>query len=401
MAEPIVDLLPEPTVVEVDKIDHAVDENDAIFNEDGDLVQAFDRDKNITYKVKGKVNPLEDTPAPDADKDKDKDKAPVVDPDKDKPADDDTEEYDNPAAYILKRNGYENDEVDLGGDLGKVKIADLTPEQQIDVMVEEFDSTVDKLEAEIKTLKERAPELKFEDPAHQQIVDYLKEGGDIKKLAKEILSKDPAAQAKMLSDAEVVKLGIKKSYPSYTEQDVDDEFKEMTPAQVARRAKADRTRMESEKPDFSNLTAEQKAANDRATLQVIADFEKDVNNVKEVAKKMTSIANLPVNDKMKDFLLSQVIPKTVNEDSVFMKNLDDNPEKLLTLQYWDTYGEKLIQQTADFYYKKGIKDANGGKEKLSDTPIRTYSSGVKGSTAKQPKTIEEIADFEAFLNADF
>lgn len=406
----------QPQVVEVETIDTnmTIDPNDSIFDENNVPLQTFDREKNIIYKVKGKENPLEDAkPADEKKQDSEKKSdaststsatdASATDK-KDSKEDDEEEEFDNAAAYVLNKIGYSKDEIDFGPEGGgKVKIADLTEAQQIDVLVEEFEKATEESAAKIKELESRTPELKFDDPMAQQIVEYLKNGGDIKKLAKEIISKDPAAQAKIMTDEEVVRAGLKKEFPSFSDKDIEDEFKEMSPDKVARRAKAIRDKMEKERPDFSNLTKEQQDLKVAELKKAKEDFDADINVVRNAAKKMEKIAGIPMTEQLREYLVNQTTPKSMEEDSAFISALDGNPDKLLTLQFWDSYGEKLVQQTAEYYYRKGLAEAQAGKEKLSDEPIRTYAgSGKKpGSNSSTPLDLTQDKDFEKFLNAEF
>jgi hypothetical protein len=401
----------ETNIIEVDQITEAVDANDAIMDEAGNVVQYLDREKNITYKVKGKENPLapekennSDSLKQDASKtgetsDSGKNKPIDAKKDAQPKGDEKTNQYRNDAEYVLRKTGYDKDEIDLGEGIGKVKIADLTPEQQIQVIVSEFDETIAEYQEAIKDLEARKPELKFDNPQAQQILDYLKEGGDIKKLAKEILSRDPAAQAKMLSDDEIVKLGIKKEFPEFTEEEINAEFQDMEKAgSISRRAKALRNRMEKEQPDFSSLTKEQREAKD-AQIQIEREqFDKEVANVKDTAKKLGKIGGFPITEQIAEYLTSKVIPKTMQEDSVFVQKLN-NPEKLLTLEFWDTYGETIIKKTAEYYFKKGQESSGPkGDDSLSDDPIRTYQSrsSKKGSSKK---SIDDFENFEQFVSA--
>jgi hypothetical protein len=399
-----------PEVQEVDSITDAYDSNDVIIDDDGNVVQAFDREKNITYVVKGKglVTPEKkdgepsgsDPDKPDAGK-PDGSTDPQKSDKKDDADDDGAEDYVNAAEYVLKKTGYTKDEVELA-DGQVVKIADLTEQQQLDIMVAEFENTTASFQEKIAELEGRQPELKFEDPMAQQLVDYLKQGGDIKRLAKEILSKDPAAQAKMLSDEEVIKMSLKKEFPSFTDEDINEEFNEMSDSKRARRAKALRERMENEKPDFSNLTEEQKRINEQAALEAKKVFEEEVNIVKSAAAELKEIAGIPMNDQVVNYLLKKAIPDAVDQDSEFVKSLSNNPKKLLTLQFWDTYGEKVLDATRKKYYEMGLEEGNKGKEKLSDEPVRTYNVGNKPEKKVVKKSVDEFSDkdWNAFINGE-
>lgn len=395
----------EPTIVELDIITEG-NADDSTVDESGKITESFDREKNIRYVLKGS-QPAKETPSAEeaakaeAEKVKAEQEATATgDPKGGKESEEEIEEFINPADYVLKKTGYKKDEVDLG-DGNIVKIADLTEEQQLDLVITEFDSQSEAYEAKIKELEGRAPELKFEDPMAQQIVDYLKEGGDVTKLAKEILSKDPSAQSKMLSDAEIVKLGIKKEFSEFTDAEIEEEFKEMSPEKVARRAKALRTKMEKEKPDLSNLSEEQKGINARRELERQKTFNDEAGLVKKAALELKEIAGIPINDKIQNYLVSKTLPKDADSDSEFVTSLANNPKKLLTLEFWDTYGEKILAVTREQFYRKGLAEGNKGKEKLSDEPVRTYSVSSKDTVKKAVKgKIEEMSDkeLEQFIN---
>lgn len=411
----------ESNIVEVDEITQAVDPADAIQDENGRVIQYHDKTENKIYKVKGAVNPFE-APKPKDEKGesgsasakKDSPEGDETnkenvgedntdhDPDGDENGNEDDEEYTNEAEYILRKMGYDKDEIDFGGDIGKVKISDLTPEQQVIVARQEFDSMIESFEERLKEAESKG--VQFEDKQAQQILEYLKEGGDIKKLAKEILSRDPAAQAKMLSDEDIVKMGLKKEFPEFSEEEINEEFKDLATKDgaVARRAKALRTRMEKQQPDFSDLTEGERKAREEGIQAEVNQFKAESENIRKVAKTIKEIAGVPIGDQHREFLLNKVIPSKMEDDSEFIQGLS-KPDKLLRLQFLDTYAEKL----AEYHYKRGLEAAkakNGKKDEseLSDEPIRTYSGGkgkTKSSTTAK-RTIDDFPSFDAFVNAE-
>jgi len=409
----------EPQVVEVEKFDGVIDPDHSLVDAEGNVIQYVDPEKNVTYRLKGKEDIIselmgkkedpDDRPTDDNDKDKGKKEPDSLegdtpsgeneDPNPDGDADGfDPEKYSNYAEYILRKTGYELDEIDLGDGVGKVKLSELTPEQQVAVIAQEFDHTIEEYESALKEAEEREPELKFEDPMANKVLEYLKEGGDVRRLAKEILSKDPVAQAKMLSDEDVVRLALKKQYPTFTDDEIAEELKDMGEKRIARYAKAHRAQMEQEQPDISNLTEEMKAAKALELQRAREEFEADVAKVREEAAKIKDIAGIPVNEKIMNHLLSGIIPKDFESDSEFIQELNGNPRALIEYRFWKTYGKAIQEKTAQHYYEKGLRDANAGKEKLSDEPVRTYQfngSGKKKSNA--PKSLDEI-DFDKFLN---
>ncbi len=402
--EPIVETgaaVVEPTIVELDQITEA-NADDSIVDDKGVITESFDREKNVRYVLKGsqpkKVDQPEKTEAELAEAKRIADEGAAASEDGSK---DDIEDFINPADYVLKKSGYKKDEVDLGD--GKlVKIADLTAEQQMDLVITEYDNQAESYLAKIKELEEREPDLTFDDPLAQQMLDYLKEGGDVKKLAREILTKDPAAQAKMLSDEDIVKLGIQKEFSEYTPEEVDEEFKEMSPEKVARRAKALRTKMEKEKPDLSNLTEAQKGINAQAELVRRQQFETESGNVKKAASELKEIGGIPISEQVRTFLVSRALPKDADSDSAFVTSLQNNPKKILELEFWTNYGAKLLKSTEQFYYEKGLADGSVGKEKLSDEPVRIYSGSGSKEVKKVTKSVTELEgkELQKFLDGE-
>lgn len=398
----LTDEVPEVPIVEVEVDDinpEVVDPNEALYDEEGKITSYLDVEQNKRFvrKAAAPVAPV----VPPTEK-------PIVPDDKIVPGEEEEEITDNAAEYILRRSGYDKEDINLGGEgdqANLVKIKDLSPEQQMDIVVSEFDRTVDKYEARIKELETKAPELKFENPVHQQIVDFLKDGGDVQKLAKQLLSNDPAAQAKMMTDQEIVKLGIKKEFAEFTDEEVEAELKDMSPEKVARRAKALRTRFEKEVPNIDNLTLEQKNIKLKAANDLRTEYETESKSVRDYLSKAKNVAGVPVNEEMKSFLASRVIPENENGDSEFLKGLN-SPEKLIRLEFLDRYHEKIRQSTQDFYYKKGINDAAKMKveelEKYSKEPLRTYNISPAKKESKVPKSVDEIEDWAAFAaKSDF
>lgn len=398
----------EPTTEVVDNIDlpGGLNMEDAIVDDNGTINQYHDRANNKVYIRKGYEDPFgvgnksddddsgdgDDSDAGDTGASGDQGKGgakPGAKTDDEGPV----EEYENLAHHMLKLGGYEGDTVKIDGQ--EIKIADLTESQQLSIMEEQFSEYIDKKDAEIVALKARTPELKFEDAHAQQIVEYLKKGGDIKALAKEILSSDPAAQAAMLSDEEVVKLKIQKQNPSFSAEDVKDEYDDMSEKARARHAKAYREEMKNMKPDLTNLTQAQKDQMAAAELKTIKDYEAEVTKTKAATAKIQEIAGIKISKEMSDWLNSQTIPKDHKSNSIFVDEILSNPDKMFKLKWWDAAGEKILKQTQEYFYKKGLAEGQKGKEKLSDTPVIKEFGGSRrqagnGQMAPPSKSIDEM-----------
>lgn len=414
MADETTDVVLDENIIEVDEIIEAVDPDNAIQDADGRIIQ-YTNDAGKTVKLKGSVNPFEEKkedklegktkpsakPAADPNEEEEEiENIPGGDINEGQDPEEDEVEYANDAEYILRKSGYTKDEIDLGGDIGKVKIADLTDVQQRLVMRQEFDATVSEYQELIEELESKTKEATFDNPQHQQFFDYLKEGGDIKKLAKEILSRDPAAQAKMLSDEDIIKMGIKKEYSEFTDEEVEAEFKDMTDAQVARRAKALRSKMEKSQPDFADMTAAEKQTRQISLDAELATFKSETDNIRKAAKGLKEIGGYKLEDAHRNFLLNKVIPSQMEDDSEFIQGLQD-PSTLLKLQFYATYGDKL----SEYHYARGQAAAAQGKRsgidesELSDEPVRVFKGNSSKAKAAK-KSIDDFPSFGEWVNAE-
>lgn len=381
---------------------------DAIVNDDGVVTQYHDREANKIYYRKGSEPAPSKAPdaAPDKDATPGADDGQGANSDGDDSGQDPDEgspevEYENVADHMLKLVGYEGTKVKIGEE--EVEISSLTPEQQLEIVGEEFNNILAGYEQKIKELESRPAKLDFQDPMAQQVVEYLQKGGDLKALAKEILTQDPAARAQMMSDEEVVKASIRKQFAKYSDEEVDAEFKEMSDAMKARRAKHYRAQMAEEKPDLSTLTKAQQAAIAAEELRMRQSFDQEVETLKTKSREVKEIAGIPINEQMHNYLISKTVPKDFKSDSEFVQSIQQNPVAIYKLKFWDTWGEKLLEQTREVFYRKGLQEGQKGKEKLSDAPIKSYGAqGTKNARSSAPmKSLDEMSaeEFAKWIDA--
>lgn len=397
-------------IVEVDAIEFAVDGDTAIMDESGKVVSAVNPEGKRVY-LKGSAAALEakgnksnstnagdDGGGADVDDDGDDDQGQNNDDDQD-----DEPEYENHADYILKAGGYTEEEIALGDGSSK-SIKDLTDTEQLDLIVDEFDRTRQTLEAKIQQLEKEKESLSFNDPARQQVLEYLKNGGDLQQLAKEIISSDPAAQAKLLTDDQVNRLAIKRQFPSFTDEEVDAELKEMSDAQKARRAKAYRAILEQEKPDLSKLTDKQKAEMQAKELESIKTYEANKKIMIEKAKAIKEIAGAKIDDNMRNYLLRETVPSKAGDDSNFVKQIIADPALLLELKFYHQFGKKMIAAAEEVHYRRGLAEGRKALSRLPEEKIlKQFNLGSSSGKrdAAPTKAVEDMTaeEFEAFISA--
>lgn len=396
-------------IVEVDAMDFTIDGETAVLDEAGRVVSAISPEGKRVY-LKGSTAAQEakgsSKAAPVTTEEGEQEEGEAeVEGDTAEGQDADEPEYENHADYILKAGGYKEEEIALGDGSSK-SIKDLTDAEQLDLIVDEFDRTRQGLEAQIQQLKEENGSLKLSDPAAQQVVDYLRNGGDLQQLAKEIISSDPAAQAKLLTDEQVNRLAIKRQFPTFSDEEVDAELKDMNDAQRARRAKAYRAILENEKPDLSKLTDKQKAEMQSRELETIKAYDANKKTMVEKAKAIKEIAGAKIDDNMRNYLLRETVPQKAGEDSSFVKQIIADPGLLLELKFYHQFGKKMISSAEDFHYKRGLAEGRKVSARLPEEKIlKTFHLDNGNSSRKSAapvKDLEKMTDeeFAKFLEAD-
>ena len=378
------------------QIPEVIDPDNAFYDDENNLVEYFDSDSGIRFKKNesGEMVPEENEDTSDSgenkpdnteDPDSDDDSNSEQEKSKDK-GNEDQSQYANAADYVLKTFGYSHDEVEMADGI-KVKISDLTIEQQNELMAGEFANVKNYYEAKIKDLEE-TPSTDFKDKNEKEIIEFLRNGGNPVDLAKKILDSTPGAQLNQLSNKEIVKNHLKSQFGDMKDEELNEEVDGMSEEKLQKRADSIKKKLESEGHTL-NMTEEQKKQIAEQRKQEEGAFNTEVQNIKEEAGKIETIAGVTITDEIRNYLVEEVTSDNIDEDSAFIKSID-NPKALLELKFWQAYGPDLIKAVAKQQYEKGREE--GGKQirKFSDKPV--YQSKSRQTPPKKETKKPNPAD---------
>lgn len=397
-------------------IDDVIDPDNVFMDEENNIQSIYDPETGKTFKTdsddadddlekdedkdKGEKDEESEGGDPDKKKDKDKDKdSPGEDSskgDKDDADKDDSPDpqYLNGADYILKVTGYEGDEVQIG-ETSK-KIAELTHEEQMRVVIEEFRKAVSYYEDALGNPENQQQGFQNED--EKEIIEYLRNGGDKIALAKHILSNDPSERISAMSDEDIVKDQLRKEFPDWTDEDLDEEVEALKDrGRLEKRAGIYRERYKKEASGLGDLTESQKAAKEEADRKLQEKHDKEVNDIREAAKKIKTIAGVPVNENILNNTMSKLIPQKPDEESEFLRNL--GPEKIIRLQFLDDNIEKILENTARRYYELGKSKSEKVIKKFSDEPYGFLGGSPKKEEPAKPNgelDMDKLLDIKEF-----
>ena len=383
-----------------------IDPEYAIYDDEGNIIGQFDDNgKESYYEGKG-PKPKEEVPVDPAKNDpsKDPDEEGKKNPgQKAQEGREDEPEYVNHADYILRMGGYEGDEISLE-DGSSVKIADLTTEQQLNLVTNEFARMREEFETSLAE-KPKGEEL-TEDERH--LVEFLRNGGTAKDLAKYIIDNDPDNAHKSLTDDELVLESLRNSMPGASEEDIQEEFKLLKEAgRVEKRAQLLRQKLGSGEIKLADISAKHRQAVEaRQAKELEAEIE-DAKKLKSYSAQVKEIAGIPVDPTVINAVVKDLIPDVPGEDSVFLKSLA-SPEKLLRLQFLDKYAEEVFEHIArqstqqgmeiererlqneidDLKTKLNIKEKH--LNKFSDKPIIQFSKTGSKKGVTEPEEPQEF-----------
>lgn len=365
----------------MNQVNDIIDPSEVFLGEDGNVMDPNDflgGDPNRQEPPAGDP-PLSDPPADDP-----------------PPGGDDPKEYSNPAEQALKWLGYESDEVDFG-EGNVVKLNELSPEQQADVLAGQLETVVNAYEAEIQHLKTGTPQLDTD--YQRQVFEFLKANGDPKKLAEYILQNDPASMVKTMSDEEAVRKHLGDSM-GLEGQDLEDELKFIkdgerlnTYAERARKA------LEAKGVDLSGLNTEQRQAIQNREQEAIDAFEAEKTQVINFVGSVKDISGIPVTKEVSDYISTQILPSGHNEDSAFLKSLN-NPQKLYRLAFLDNYFEDVVDNLKKTYFEMGKGSVAPPSQGLQKEPIQVRSFRT-GSTAAKNSVLDKNGkvDLDKLINS--
>lgn len=309
---------------------------------------------------------------------------------------DDPVAYANPAEQALKWLGYESDEVDFG-EGNVVKLNELSPEQQADVLAGQLETVVNAYEAEIQNLKTGTPQLETE--YQRQVFEFLKGNGDPIKLAEYILQNNPSSMVNTMSDEDVVRKHLGDSM-GLEGQDLEDELKFIKDGErLTTYAERARKALEAKGVDLSGLNAEQRQAIQNQEQQAIQEFENEKTQVINFVSSVKDVSGIPVTKDVSDYISTQILPSTHNEDSAFLKSLN-NPQKLYRLAFLDNYFEDVVDNLKKTYFEMGKGSVAPPSQGLQKEPIQVRSFR-SGSTAAKNSVMDKNGkvDLDKLINA--
>lgn len=343
--------------------------------------------------------PKGDPPAP-ADKpgDKPADKpgespAPGADPAQ--PGELDRSTFANPAAYAMKWLGYETDEIDFGDGVA-VKLDELTPEQQTDVLMNQLETVVDAYESALQEANSGSPQL--QDDFQRQVFDFMKSGGSPKELAQYILDNDPSG-TQTLSDEQIVRKHLTETM-GLEGDELEDEVKFLKDgnrldAYTARAKKY----FQGKGTDLSGLSASQQERIAKAEQDSVQAWEDERAKVTEHSTQTKDIGGIPLNQEAKDFITSQITPKSHSEDSEFISKLN-SPSQLFRLAFLDNYFEDIMDNVKSTYFEMGKNSMKPPGEGLSKDPIKVRSFRTPGQSGRPAAvTADGKVDLDKVVNS--
>lgn len=389
--------------------EEAVDPNNVMYDENGDVESIFDPESGKTYKNKIEEPPAE-TPEEiaarleaggETDDEKTKREAAEAlagETPEEKAAREKAEapaQYSNSADYVLKLSGYNNEEVEL--ESGKKKIADLTPEEQLSIVIQEYDNAREGQQDAVAAAKKEAESNLFQNEGEKEIIEFLREKGDPIELAKYILEQSPSLVADM-SDEDAISKQLRDDYPEYTDKDIVEEIELLKNAgRLEKRANVVRARYKDKEVNISDLNKKLGLRNDKVIAEETKAHQTKMDEFVEFANKEKEVAGIPLSDEIRDYLIAGAVTENPGERTEFQKSLED-PKKLMRLRFLDTYFEDIIGNLQKTSFLKGKKVADNIVRKFSDVPVTLAGDKKEKGKVVQPKSVDEL-DVDKMIEA--
>lgn len=331
-------------------VPEAIDPDDVIFGEDGSIESMTDPDTG--EKIVADPKP-EAKPGPRGPGDINPD-------DNDGPEDDDKPASQRGQAPVSEQEldfltdtlaiyGLESDEIEWNGE--QVSVRELSPEERREFLTE----LRDRDRAEAAGLS--AVEL--------ELLDFVRNGGNLAEAFGGQAAPSESAVAALDADG-LNRLDIRQQFPDLTDEEVESELEDRKAGKLYDKK--------------TGALKERLVAAEQAEFQVAEqrEFEAERAQFTTAAAALTDVFGFPINDAIRQHMLQQTATREQNGNSPFLNSL--TPEKVLRLQYLDTFGEQMVQhyeQQLKDQYKKGRTDA------LQGAPSRPSGrSGSAGSTAR-------------------
>lgn len=305
--------------------------------------------------------------------------------------------YSTALDYVLRHEGFQGDEVEVDGQ--KKKISDLTAEEQMDLLVEAYER---KSVALAEKSKAAAPTGEA-----AEILEFLSKGGTPTQLAQMLLERDPAAQASRFTNEQLVTENLKKLYPEYSEQDIEDELKFLkTSGRLDRQAEILRERMIKSQPEIKGLTAEMEQQRnqslERERAQALQEYEQEAEQIRTYVQKVSKVGEIEVPEDVRQYIGKQILSESAEKDSPFLEKLS-TPDKLFRLAFLDEYHDEIVRDVAARYYEMGLSKAKETTSKFSDEPkiqVGGYRSTRTKNETKPSSKKDAGLDYDKLLTVD-
>jgi hypothetical protein len=296
-------------------------------------------------------------------------------------------DYVNSADYVLKLSGYNNEEVEL--ESGRKKISELTPDEQLSIVIQEYDNAREGQQEAINTAKKESQDNLFQNEGEKEIIAFLRDKGDPIELAKYILEQSPSLVADM-SDEDAVRKQIRDDFPQYTEEDINDEVDLLkNGGKLERRATLIKEKYKDKEVDVSDLNKKLGLRNEKVQAQENKSHQTKMSQFLEFAKEQKEMAGIPMSEEIRDYLIAGAVTENPGDKTEFQKSLDD-PKKLMRLRFLDTYFEKIVENLQKQSFLKGKTVGDNMVRKFSDKPITLAGNKKEKEKVKQPKTVDEL-----------
>lgn len=249
----------------------------------------------------------------------------------------------NDLDFIFKKIGLKNiEKIEI--EEGVIKnIEELTKEEQLSEIV----SLVENLQEQSK---KSAPTIK-EILSDEEIgfVNYLRTPGkSLQTLVQDLIENNPANKIKGLSDEDLVKFALKENRPSYSEEDIELEVKDLKERnKLEREAKHYRMQYEVNpdeldiKTNLANLTEQQKKV-------VIQETFQQLNEVVNASKEINEIIKgFKIDDSIRAEVMKEIIPPGIKDGDLSkdapIVELFNSPQGIFELAYYKTQLPKMIK----------------------------------------------------------
>jgi hypothetical protein len=302
----------------------------------------------------------------------------------------------NHADYILTQLGYTNKQIDLGE--GVIKdVADLSEAEQLEVLTGRFEDVVGYYQTKLNEIETNGGS--FANEVESVLVQALRDNDyNLTDLVKIISENDPVALAKSASNEELVTKHLKSIYPDFSDEDIADELEGMAgTSRFDKLASKLRENLLGQKLGEGDLAKAIQNYSATQNTRLTTEFNQQKNDMVSYMSSFNEFGGLPVDDSIKNFLLSELVPESPEKDSNFLSGIN-SPERATRLVFLDKFHDQIVKGTADYYFELGKAEAEKLIGKFKEKPDtisignrfrkKTEDSKKKGKTSLEDSPIE-------------